>query len=82
MIINRKRITEDNFENVLAANEGFTYKVNYSGNGIKLSTDYEIKDGKLYWHEKGKAIDRSGISTYEQTMEFLRNHKESLTITA
>lgn len=76
------RFTKKNVEETLKLNEGFKTTTNYSSKNTSISTDYEIKKGKLFWHETGKApfgrVDNSGENDYPATQRFLRKHKDEL----
>ena len=76
------RFTKSNVEKTLKLNDGFKTTTNYSAKNTSISTDYEIKDGKLFWHETGKApfgkVDNFGENDYSATQRFLRKFKDRL----
>lgn len=76
------RFTKKNVEETLKLNEGFKTTTNYKSRNASISTDYEIKKGKLLFHETGRApfgkVDNSGENDYAATQRFLRRFKDKL----
>ena len=80
------RFTEENRQQVLDNNEGFTVSTYYEGKNFKETRDYTISDGKLKVKASGKtswANSRySDEYVYgaddEETKRFLRKYKDKL----
>lgn len=79
------RLTKENIQKVLDANEGFKARTHYKSKNKEEENLYTIVGGALQKRSVGKAsfggsqYDKTDVCDLEQTRRFIRNNGDSLT---